>query len=181
MPAPRPSPVSQRRSPAWPEPVSLKTSLPRQKESFAAGSCKQLQVVAGFFRDGGMMVMGQARDSDFVAPSHDGAQTGKWWARQDSNLQGLPHVVLSHARLPFRHSPNPARAPPITKAGRWKPKSTSMSRGGLDLWLEPALYFSAGWPCRFRPSGLLGWTAIQTVGEGFVIPRRRGDFKPAGT
>ena len=29
----------------------------------------------------------------------------KWWARQDLNLQGFPHVVLSHARLPFRHSP----------------------------------------------------------------------------
>ena len=28
-----------------------------------------------------------------------------WWARQDLNLQGFPHVVLSHARLPFRHSP----------------------------------------------------------------------------
>ena len=29
----------------------------------------------------------------------------KWWARQDLNLQEFPHVVLSHARLPFRHSP----------------------------------------------------------------------------
>jgi hypothetical protein len=38
----------------------------------------------------------------------------KWWARQDLNLQGFPHVVLSHARLPFRHSPhnfvNPTRS-----------------------------------------------------------------------
>jgi hypothetical protein len=33
----------------------------------------------------------------------------EWWARQDSNLQGFPHVVLSHARLPFRHSPKPAK------------------------------------------------------------------------
>lgn len=32
-----------------------------------------------------------------------------WWARQDLNLQEFPHVVLSHARLPFRHAPNLVR------------------------------------------------------------------------
>ncbi len=37
------------------------------------------------------------------------------WAREDSNLHGLPHVVLSHARIPFRHSPRYAKG--VRKSG----------------------------------------------------------------
>ena len=28
-----------------------------------------------------------------------------WWGRRDSNPHGLSHMLLRHARLPFRHSP----------------------------------------------------------------------------
>ena len=40
------------------------------------------------------------------------------WAREDSNLHGLPHVVLSHARIPFRHSPDIASIPVKCPPGR---------------------------------------------------------------
>ena len=50
----------------------------------------------------------------------------RWWARQDLNLQEFPHVVLSHARLPFRHAPKLMRTgnrhPTFTiKPGQAKP------------------------------------------------------------
>ena len=32
----------------------------------------------------------------------------RWWARQDLNLQGVLHWILSPARLPFRHVPDDA-------------------------------------------------------------------------
>ena len=31
--------------------------------------------------------------------------TPPWWGRRDSNPHGLSHMLLRHARLPFRHSP----------------------------------------------------------------------------
>ena len=29
-----------------------------------------------------------------------------WWGRRDSNPHGRSHMLLRHARLPFRHSPD---------------------------------------------------------------------------
>jgi hypothetical protein len=89
-----------------------------------------------------------------------------WWARQESNLQGFPHVVLSHARLPFRHSPEASRArigQPLftTETGEAKPNLR---------WESGRRHFTLG----VAASGLEEQNYDQELPKGLNCPRLRG-------
>ena len=65
-------------------------------------------VISGLRRDSYDLTIDLVRQtSDPESPEQEilDEATATWWGRRDSNPHALRHMILNHARLPFRHFP----------------------------------------------------------------------------